>query len=346
MQARFLPLHARTRQKLVRLKQEAERGGAYRVARRFHAVLLNNDGYSSGQIAALLGAPRSRIFAWLASYQQNGGEGLQEGAHTGRPPALDSFDRGILADILDSGPVAYGFLSGVWTSPMVSRVLEEEFGIGFHTSHVCRLLHELGFSVQRPQRLLACADAIEQARWRQHVYPGIKASCRPGAVLLFEDEASFRQDSTLHQTWVRKGHQPRVPVTGERKSVKVFGCVEVYSARFLFHYEPVFNAKPTCASWNAWRAPTTRAQSTISTTVPRITGTAKSRTGFASNAVGGMPTACLSARRRTTLPSRCGNTRASTAHITATSRLCGNSGISLHGSFAASSKPQTRSVDT
>jgi transposase len=243
MQARLLHLHARTRQKLARLKQEAERGGAYRVARRFHAVLLNDDGYTSGQIAALLGAPRSRISAWLASYEQNGGEGLQEGAHTGRPPALGSFDRGILADILDSGPVAYGFLSGVWTSPMVSRIIEEEFGMGFHTSHVCRLLHELGFSVQRPQRLLACADPIEQARWRQHVYPGIKASCRPGAALLFEDEASFRQDSTLHQTWARKGCQPRVPVTGERKSVKVFGCVEVYSARFLFHYEPVFNAE-------------------------------------------------------------------------------------------------------
>jgi transposase len=189
MQARFLHLHTRTRQKRVRLQQEAERGGAYRVARRFHAVLLNNDGYTSGQIAALLGAPRSRICAWLASYEQNGGEGLQEGAHTGRRPALDSFDRGILADILDSGPVAYGFLSGVWTSPMVSRLLAEEFGSGFHTSHVGRWLHELGFSVQRPPRLLACADAIEQARWRQHVYPGIKASCRPGAALLFEEEA-------------------------------------------------------------------------------------------------------------------------------------------------------------
>jgi Homeodomain-like domain len=67
MQARLLHLHARTRQKLARLKQEAERGGAYRVARRFHAVLLNDDGYTSGQIAALLGAPRSRISAWLAN---------------------------------------------------------------------------------------------------------------------------------------------------------------------------------------------------------------------------------------------------------------------------------------
>jgi len=31
-------------------------------------------------------------------------------------------------------------------------------------------------------------------------------------------------------------------VTGARKSVKVFGCVEVYSARFLYRRDVVFNA--------------------------------------------------------------------------------------------------------
>jgi transposase len=243
MRSRFLTLPPQTRQKLLRLKQETEHSGCYRVARRLHAVLLNADGHTSGQIAALLDAPRSRVSVWLRSYEQDGWAGLQEGAHTGRPPALDSLDRHLLADIVDSGPVAYGFLSGVWTCPMVVRVIEEEFGIHYHAGHVCRLLHDLEFSVQRPKRLLAGADPTEQARWRQHVYPGIKASCQSGAALVFEDEASFRQDSTLHQTWARRGRQPRVLNTGERKSVKVFGCVEVYSARFLFHYEPVFNAQ-------------------------------------------------------------------------------------------------------
>ena len=249
MQPRFLPLHAPTRQKLIRLKPEAERGGADRLARRLHAVLLKGDGYTSGQIAALLDAPRSRLSAWLASYEENGWEGLQEGAHTGRVPALDLLAQRILTDILDSGPVAYGFLSGVWTSPRVARGIEQEFGSHFHTSHVCRVLPQLGFSVQRPKRLLGCADAVEQARWRQHIYPGIKASCRPRAALLFEDEARFRQDSTRHQTWARQGCQPRVPTTGARKRVKVFGCVEIDSARFLFHYEPVLNAKTYLRFW-------------------------------------------------------------------------------------------------
>jgi hypothetical protein len=64
-----------------------------------------------------------------------------------------------------------------------------------------------------------------------------------GAALVFEDEASFRQDATLHSTWSRRGQQPLVPVTGQRKSVKIFGCVDVFSARFHYDRDEVFNAK-------------------------------------------------------------------------------------------------------
>src|SRR5579859_6182877 len=111
MAPRFLSLHPRTYQKLQRLKRQAEVSGEYRLARRLQAVLLNHDGHASGAIAGLLQAPRSCVAAWLTTYEQQGWEGLLEGERPGRPPALDSPDRRLLADILDSGPVASGFLS-------------------------------------------------------------------------------------------------------------------------------------------------------------------------------------------------------------------------------------------
>jgi len=39
------------------------------------------------------------------------------------------------------------------------------------------------------------------------------------------------------------GHPPDVPVTGERKSVKILGAVELYRARFLYRRDTVFNAQ-------------------------------------------------------------------------------------------------------
>jgi len=174
MRARKLDLHPMTVKKLLRLRKEAEADGVYRVARRIHAVLLNHDGHTSGQIAHLLKAPRSRVSEWLRDYERYGEEGLLEGARSGRPREMTARDEQSLVDIIDSGPVAYGFLSGVWTSPMVARVIEDEFGISYHPGHVRRLLHRLGFSVQRPRRTLARADARQRDRWRRYTYPNLK----------------------------------------------------------------------------------------------------------------------------------------------------------------------------
>ena len=60
--------------------------------------------------------------------------------------------------------------------------------------------------------------------------------------MIFEDECSFRQDGTLHRTWSRKGCQPLIPTTGKRKSVKIFGCVDIIKTRFIYKTSEVFNA--------------------------------------------------------------------------------------------------------
>ncbi len=46
----------------------------------------------------------------------------------------------------------------------------------------------------------------------------------------------------MHATWSRIGCPPEVPVTGERKSVKILGAVELWRARFHYRQDGVFNA--------------------------------------------------------------------------------------------------------
>ena len=38
------------------------------------------------------------------------------------------------------------------------------------------------------------------------------------------------------------GQSPEVPVTGQRKSVKILGAIELWDARFHYRQELVFNA--------------------------------------------------------------------------------------------------------
>ena len=98
---------------------------------------------------------------------------MLEGYRSGRPSDLTPQQHQQLGDILDSGPVAYGLDNGVWTSPMIAWVINEEFDVHYHPGHVRKLLHALGFSVQRPRRVLARANANEQDRWHRRTYPNL-----------------------------------------------------------------------------------------------------------------------------------------------------------------------------
>ena len=67
------------------------------------------------------------------------------------------------------------------------------------------------------------------------------SACR--GVVLFEDEASFWLDGTLHRTWSPVGVQPRVDTYGARKTAHVFGAVALDNARSFFQFADVFNGK-------------------------------------------------------------------------------------------------------
>jgi len=174
MEARMIHGGARRVRAVKRMQQSARRDGAYLVAQRLHAIRLNMEGRAAPAISSVLGVHRSNVSLWLRHWQEEGLEGILEEPRSGRPPRLDPEQKQRLDGLIDSGPIAYGFLSGVWTAPMVARLIAEEFGVGYHPGHVRKLLRALGFSLQRPGRLLIRADPLEQERWVRQTYPRLK----------------------------------------------------------------------------------------------------------------------------------------------------------------------------
>lgn len=68
-----------------------------------------------------------------------------------------------------------------------------------------------------------------------HLPQAKKNAWREGALIVFTDEASFRQMPTLHATWARVGSQPQIPTRGERNTQKIFGAVSL-AAKPQFTY--------------------------------------------------------------------------------------------------------------
>ena len=174
MQPIFARGNSRTLQRLKRLRQEAQTERAPRVALRLGAIMLSVQGQTTGQIAQGLQVDRTRVHAWIGAWNEHDTEGLLEGHRSGRPAELGATQREHLADILDRGPVAYGLNTGVWTSPLIAQIVEEEFDVHYHPGHVRRLLGQINFSVQRPKTRLVQADPKKQNRWIRYTHPNLK----------------------------------------------------------------------------------------------------------------------------------------------------------------------------
>src|SRR5256885_17263775 len=112
MVPRTLELHPSTLRRLVRLAKEAERDGSYRVSKRLQAIVMNAEGYSSGEIARILKAPRSKTSERLRLYEEDGVDGVLDGLRSGRPDGLDDKGGRQAGDIVGSGPAAYGLEVG------------------------------------------------------------------------------------------------------------------------------------------------------------------------------------------------------------------------------------------
>jgi transposase len=160
--------------RLKRLRQEAQTDKAARVVTRIEAIMLSLQNQTSGQIAQLLQADRTRVHAWITSWNNHGVDGLLEGHRSGRPPEISESDLERIKDIVESGPVAYGLNTGIWTSPVVAQIIRDEFNVDYHPGHVRRLLKQIGFSVQRPTTRLVQADPCKQRRWIRYTHPNLK----------------------------------------------------------------------------------------------------------------------------------------------------------------------------
>ena len=103
-------------------------------------------------------------------------EAEKRAKHSHKPPGgvsrLTEEQRNELVTLIEAGPQACGYGGGVWTGPRIGHLIEEHFGVHFHPGHVPRLLHRLGFSVQRPPKRLARADAQAQEYWLREQPPG------------------------------------------------------------------------------------------------------------------------------------------------------------------------------
>lgn len=167
--------------RLRKLFWEAKKAGDLATWRRAKAVMSYLAKKSVISLSSELDVTRGSINRWLQWFEALGTDGLRTGKAPGNPPKVSEVQRAELALLIDAGPQAAGFTSGLWTGPMIGDLIRKRFGVTLHNHSVPRMLNQMGFSVQRPRKRLARADAEKQAIWLKVRFPALKKKRPPVA---------------------------------------------------------------------------------------------------------------------------------------------------------------------
>ena len=142
--------------------------------RRRRAVQLLRAGNTLSAVARMVGAAVSAVWQWRETFRRKGDKGLAARPAPGRPRKLTSRQRGRLPKLLVVGARAYGYRNDLWTTRRIGALIQREFGVEYHPAHVSRILADLGWSCQKPERRALERNEAAIEDWKRHRWVEIK----------------------------------------------------------------------------------------------------------------------------------------------------------------------------
>jgi transposase len=146
--------------------------------RRKRALALLDRGLSLHEVGQRIGCAAVSVMRWRDARRRGGEQALKVRFSPGRPWKLNQAERKRLVRLLLKGSLAYGYRTNLWTTARIAELVEREFGVSYHRDHIGRLMHSLGWSVQKPERRALERDEQEIARWKREEWPRIKKTPR------------------------------------------------------------------------------------------------------------------------------------------------------------------------
>ena len=143
-------------------------------SRRRRAVRLLQAGNTLSTVARMVGAAVSAVWQWRETFRRRGDKGLAARPAPGRPRKLTSRQRQRLPKLLAVGAQAYGYRNDLWTTRRIAAVIERKLGVEYHPAHVSRILADLGWSCQKPERRALERDEAAIEHWKRHRWMEIK----------------------------------------------------------------------------------------------------------------------------------------------------------------------------
>jgi len=147
-------------------------------SRRRKAIELLGKQISLREVARRIGCNASSVMRWRNRHVAFGEAGLRVINASGRPARLSLRQKQGLLRMLLRGPEAYGWKTQVWTTKRIAQLIRQRYGVRYHHDHIGRVLHQLGWTVQKPERRAVERNEAAIQRWTDTAWERVKKTSR------------------------------------------------------------------------------------------------------------------------------------------------------------------------
>lgn len=133
-----------------------------KLKERYQALYLLGEGKNCTEVAKVLKRSRRTILNWLHAFNDGGLDGIVPNIPPGRPSRLTDEQKVALRDDVLQHPRELGYEFSNWEGKSVAFHVSKKFDVEMGVRQAQRLLHELGFTLQRPRYHFKKADPKQQ----------------------------------------------------------------------------------------------------------------------------------------------------------------------------------------
>jgi transposase len=200
------------------------------------AAALYQSGKRVFEVAAQLDIDYATAHRWKTRLERGGLDALRSRGKPGPDKQLNAEQLAELQRLLLAGAQAAGYEHGLWTLGRMRALIAERFGVRYSEVAVWKLLRELGWSPQKPERRAREANRQSIHEWKAQRWPELVAEAeREQRVIVFVDESGFSQRPARKRTWAPKGQTPILEFNFNWKRISAIAGVSFYELWFALH---------------------------------------------------------------------------------------------------------------
>jgi transposase len=139
-------------------------------------VKLRGEGRTQQSIAQLAQCSQCWVSKVLRRSKSSAGAPLTVSHALGHSCRLSDSDLEKLKSMLVEGAIKYDFPTDNWTRERIAELIQSQFKVTYHVSHLSKLMRKIGFSLQKPKHRSYRKDDEAVAQWLSETLPALKKS--------------------------------------------------------------------------------------------------------------------------------------------------------------------------